>query len=261
MIVLDPPTPNRWPGGLTNFRYRVDHTTEGGFSGALSWLTNPASQVSANYLVSKEGRIVQLCPLRDAAWHAGLTWAPSTPLFDGVNPNVESVGVEFEGTYAEPLTPAQLDASAQIDDAIKAEFKVATVPHVAHYELATGGPNFRRDPGVGNFAAILMRGAGMPFTDAQIAWLDDFVKRTIRVMLTSEEGAGLVEFAIRQPTGYAPKLQAWLDAHMALKGLAGGRRGLEPDPFAPLPAPHDSPSQKGTWPGPGPEPQAPEKGG
>jgi hypothetical protein len=248
-------SPNRWPGALRDLRYTVIHTTEG--TSSLGWLRNPASQVSATLLIPREGPTYwRLGADDDAMWHAGLVADPTTPLYDGTNPNLEARGIELEGFAREPITAWQLNTAAAI---IKAWGK----PLVGHFELATSGPNFRSDPGAANFAVLKaavegVMGAG-PFTDEQITWLDDFVKRTFRVMLTSPEGAQLVEYAIRQPGGYASKLQAWLDQNVARRiSGRGERRTPVADPFT---APATSPSQKGEWPADrGPEPRAPERG-
>jgi N-acetyl-anhydromuramyl-L-alanine amidase AmpD len=74
----------------------VVHTTDGTFAGALSWLTDPESRVSAHYLVSLEGRVVQLVDERDTARHAGRVLRPTAALVSDENPNPYTVGLEFE---------------------------------------------------------------------------------------------------------------------------------------------------------------------
>ncbi len=57
---------------------------------ALTWLCDPASEVSAHYLVFEDGRIAQLVPEARRAWHAGISsWAAITDL------NSHSIGVEI----------------------------------------------------------------------------------------------------------------------------------------------------------------------
>lgn len=259
MNIVEAISPNRWPGALPSVKYGVMHTTQG--TSSLGWLRNPASQVSAQYLVPKEGPdIYRLVPDGDAAWHAGLTYEPRTPLFDGVNPNLRAYGVELEGFAAEPITPFQIETAVALINRYG-------VPFCMHADLATGGPYYRSDPGIANFAAIVAAQEGMGvFTQAQIAWLDDFVKGTIRVMLTSDEGKGLVEFAIRQPGGYGSKLQAWIDKYLVYRVLGKMPKGKaavtrrrntvkKDSPFSPIAVPT---GQKGEWPkelGPEPKPR------
>ena len=72
----------------------ADHITAGAFPGCLTWMQNPASQASAQYLVTKQGRIIQLVKDEDTAWHAGVVNKPSWPLYDGTNPNYYTIGIE-----------------------------------------------------------------------------------------------------------------------------------------------------------------------
>lgn len=64
----------------------VIHTTDGSYSGTLSWFRNPAAQASAHYVVrSSDGEITQMVREKDEAWHAG----------NGAVNNA-SVGIEHE---------------------------------------------------------------------------------------------------------------------------------------------------------------------
>lgn len=63
------------------------HSTGGGLEGALSWLTNPESQVSAHFLIARDGKIYKLVNLSRTAWHAGKCNVP--------NANLRSIGIEI----------------------------------------------------------------------------------------------------------------------------------------------------------------------
>ena len=248
-------SPNRWPDALLHRRYAVVHTTEG--TSSLGWLTNPASQVSATLLIPRDGPDWwRLGADVDAMWHAGLVSDPVEPLYDGVNPNLEAPGVELEGFATQPITDFQLRTAVAALDAW-------AVPPVPHARLATTGPYYRSDPGVDNFARIVVAlnagGDVVTMTRAEVA---ELIKDGIREMLRAPEGAQLVEFAIRQPGGYAAKLQAWLDANVLAwlpkTSRRAGRAAATGDPFAPIrPL---AVSQKGEWPSDrGEEPIAPER--
>jgi len=76
--------------GRTDYRWVVIHTTQGGYSGAVSWLSNPSASVSAHYVVrSSDGQITQLVQHADTAWHAQCY-------------NDRSIGIEHEGFVADP---------------------------------------------------------------------------------------------------------------------------------------------------------------
>ncbi len=59
-------------------------------AGALAWLTDPESNVSAHYFVGEDGRIVQMVDEAERAWHAGAAfWAGETDI------NSRSIGIEI----------------------------------------------------------------------------------------------------------------------------------------------------------------------
>jgi N-acetylmuramoyl-L-alanine amidase len=109
------PSPNyrEGRGGKTLIAI-VNHITAGLMPGTLSWLKNPASQASAHYLVTKDGRIYQLVADEDTAWHSGIVNRPNWPLYDGTNPNSYTLGIEHEALAGEALTEAQYQATLSL---------------------------------------------------------------------------------------------------------------------------------------------------
>ncbi len=84
----------------------VIHTMQGYYNGAISWFQNPASQVSAHYLIrSSDGDITQMVEEKDIAWHAG-NWSY----------NQRSIGIEHEGFISDAswYTEAMYRASAAL---------------------------------------------------------------------------------------------------------------------------------------------------
>jgi N-acetylmuramoyl-L-alanine amidase len=61
-------------------------------SGTLSWLCNPDSQVSAHFLVERDGELWQLASLDDRCWHAG---GGSSKLLGSGNVNGRTIGIEM----------------------------------------------------------------------------------------------------------------------------------------------------------------------
>ena len=62
----------------------VVHTTEGSLAGTLSWLQNPASGVSAHFVIAPNGDLYQMVNSRNRAWHATYY-------------NSRSIGIEMVG--------------------------------------------------------------------------------------------------------------------------------------------------------------------
>ncbi|MFE7463803.1 N-acetylmuramoyl-L-alanine amidase [Streptomyces sp. NPDC057499] len=91
--------PARWvPASSDNYdsgrseaiRAIVIHVTEGSYAGTISWFQNPASQVSAHYVIrSSDGEVTQMVRESNTAWHAR-------------SGNPYSVGIEHEGYINKP---------------------------------------------------------------------------------------------------------------------------------------------------------------
>lgn len=77
----------------------VNHITAGSMPGTLSWLTNPQAQASSNYLITRDGRIIQLVKDENTAWANGSVKKPNWKLYDGTNPNYYTISIEHEGYY------------------------------------------------------------------------------------------------------------------------------------------------------------------
>ena len=48
----------------------VIHVAEGSWASTYTWFRNPRAEASAHYVVSSTGRVAQMVPDRDIAWHA-----------------------------------------------------------------------------------------------------------------------------------------------------------------------------------------------
>jgi N-acetyl-anhydromuramyl-L-alanine amidase AmpD len=115
----------------------VSHITEGGYLGAIDWLTHKISQASSHFVVSQKGEITQLVDIREAAWINGTRTDPSEKNYYGnsslkivrdrkTNANYYSIGIEHEGYYHKAkgkLTYEQLEATIWLHHYIVKEVK------------------------------------------------------------------------------------------------------------------------------------------
>mgnify|MGYP001609185531 CR=1 FL=1 len=94
------PTPNQGPA-MVEQRGLVTHIAEGSFEGTIAWCKNPDANVSAHFVVAKDGRIAQMVDTDVAAWtqRAG---------------NGYWLSIENEGFSTGSLTAAQIEAGAQL---------------------------------------------------------------------------------------------------------------------------------------------------
>ena len=153
----------------------VCHITEGAFDGTVSWITNPASQVSYHFVVAQDGRIVQAVDIANMAWANGTTTngdnrdirhSPLQAVRDRrVNANLYTISIGFEGRLAQTngaLTPAQLEVGvwliAHIREEISRLYNISGVAFpfershiVGHHEItprtrpSCPGPQFPFD--------------------------------------------------------------------------------------------------------------------
>jgi N-acetyl-anhydromuramyl-L-alanine amidase AmpD len=99
-----------------NINYVVIHTTQGSYNGTISWIQNPASQVSAHYVVrSSDGAVTQMVREKDIAWHAG-NWSINT----------QAIGIEHEGWVEQDgwYTEAMYQSSAAIVRSVTAKYSI-----------------------------------------------------------------------------------------------------------------------------------------
>jgi N-acetyl-anhydromuramyl-L-alanine amidase AmpD len=97
----------------------VLHVSDGTLASADAWFNNSAAQVSAHYIVARDGAVHQYVDEMDTAYHAGRILKPTwRGLLPGVNPNFYTIGIEHEGRPADTWPERQYGASAELIGAI-----------------------------------------------------------------------------------------------------------------------------------------------
>jgi AmpD protein len=96
-------------------------------------------QVSAHFVVARDGVATQYVSVHERAWHAGASSWRGRP-----NCNDYSVGIELEGLEGEPFDDPQYAALAALLRALKARLPIAGV--AGHEHVA---PGRKADPGAG----------------------------------------------------------------------------------------------------------------
>lgn len=135
--------PTEWQAS-PNFNERMPnfvilhHTSDDAVDEALRSLTNPLRQVSAHYLVGRDGRIIQLVDERARAWHAGESkWGANTDL------NSASLGIELDNNGSEPFPEVQIAALLRLLADIKARYQIPAANFLGHADVA---PRRKVDP-------------------------------------------------------------------------------------------------------------------
>lgn len=109
-------------------------------------------QVSAHFVIRREGRCEQYVSCDDRAWHAGVSsWQGRAQCND------YSVGIELEGLEGERFEGRQYRRLARLLTDLRKRYRVCNV--AGHEHVA---PGRKRDPGPGFDWARLVRDVGWP---------------------------------------------------------------------------------------------------
>ena len=135
-VAASPSNYSNRPSGLSSIDMVVIHTTEGSYSGSISWFRNPASGVSAHYVIRKsDGEVTQMVSDERRAWHAGTA-------------NDRSIGIEHEGAAANAATwtPQILESSARLGAWLSERYNIPIDRDhfIGHSEVHSSS---RSDPG------------------------------------------------------------------------------------------------------------------
>ncbi|MGR3468680.1 MAG: N-acetylmuramoyl-L-alanine amidase [Shimia sp.] len=135
------PSPNVGPrrDGLTPAFIVLHYTAISDFEEACAYLCDPAKEVSAHYVIDRDGTLAQLVREKDRAWHAGAgAWRGMEDI------NSRSLGIEIVNTGKEPFPEAQLVALERLLSALMARWRIAPRAVIGHSDMA---PGRKHDPG------------------------------------------------------------------------------------------------------------------
>ena len=150
--------------GTTNFGMRkpdfviIHHTAENSCPQTLRTFTTPVSQVSAHYVVCKDGTVHHMLNDYLRAWQAGVSsWGNNRDI------NSCSIGIELDNNGYEPFPAAQINSLLTLLDTLKTKYHIPTANFVGHSDIA---PTRKKDPNV-NFPWQLLSENGYGL------WYDD----------------------------------------------------------------------------------------
>lgn len=124
--------------GLTP-EYVVLHYTVLGLDEALERLSTPEHEVSAHYLIARDGRLFRLVDEDKRAWHAGAgSWQGRGDL------NSRSIGVELENSGAAPFSARLMDRLEALLADLLARWHLPPERVIGHQDFA---PRRKGDPG------------------------------------------------------------------------------------------------------------------
>ncbi|MEP7279338.1 MAG: N-acetylmuramoyl-L-alanine amidase [Bacteroidota bacterium] len=128
-----------YPVGTTNFSLRkpnfviIHHTAQNSCEQTLKTFTMPSTQVSAHYVICKDGTIHHMLNDYLRAWHGGTAkWGNTTDI------NSNSIGIEIDNNGFEPFTVSQISSLLRLLAVLKKEYAIPATNFIGHADIAPG---------------------------------------------------------------------------------------------------------------------------
>ena len=116
----------------------IHHTAQDSLQQTLRTFTLSKTQVSAHYVISDDGTVVQMLNDYLRAWHGGnASWGKNTDI------NSASIGIELDNNGFEPFSEAQINSLVALLTRLKKDYNIPTANIIAHSDIA---PSRKSDP-------------------------------------------------------------------------------------------------------------------
>jgi N-acetylmuramoyl-L-alanine amidase len=130
--------------GTVNFNLRkpnfviIHHTAQNACEKTLQTFIVKRTQVSAHYVVCKDGTVHHMLNDYLRAWHAGTgKWGSLTDI------NSSSIGIELDNNGTEPFAEAQINSLVLLLSKLKKDYNIPTGNFIGHADIA---PTRKQDP-------------------------------------------------------------------------------------------------------------------
>ncbi|MFY0253600.1 N-acetylmuramoyl-L-alanine amidase [Chitinophaga sp. 30R24] len=130
--------PTSWVGTV-NFNMRkpnlviIHHTAQHSCEQTLKTFTMEQTQVSAHYVVCRNGTIYHMLNDYLRAWHGGVAkWGNLTDI------NSSSIGIELDNNGQEPFDPAQINSLLVLLDTLQHRYNIPAANFIGHGDIAPG---------------------------------------------------------------------------------------------------------------------------
>ena len=170
-VVLSDPTLQSWVGSV-NFGIRrpnfvvLHHTAQKSSDQTIKTFTIAKTEVSAHYVVGRDGKVIQMVNDYLRANHAGVgRWGNDTDL------NSSSIGIEIDNSGAEPYSEAQLQSLMTLLSTLKSRYKIPTANFIGHSDVA---PRRKVDPANFPWKRFAEKGYGLWYDSVLVMPPDNF---------------------------------------------------------------------------------------
>lgn len=125
--------------GTTNFSLRkpnyviIHHTAQNSTAQTLKTFTLPRTQVSAHYVIGRDGKIYHMLNDYLRAWHGGASkWGNATDI------NSSSIGIELDNNGFEAFAEPQITSLLQVLAQLKTNHSIPSANFIGHSDIAPG---------------------------------------------------------------------------------------------------------------------------
>lgn len=132
--------------GTTNFNMRkanfviIHHTAQNSCDQTLKTFTTTKTQVSAHYVICKDGIIHHMLNDHLRAWHGGIgKWGNTTDI------NSSSIGIEIDNNGVDTFTKEQISSLLKLLGSLKKAHSIPTANFIGHSDIA---PTRKVDPNI-----------------------------------------------------------------------------------------------------------------
>ena len=160
------PTNQQWIGSV-NFGIRkpnfviLHHTAQDSLAQTVKTFHSTRAGTSAHYVVSRDGKVVQMVNDYLRSNHAGVSkWGKDTDL------NSSSIGIELDNNGTTDVwTDAQINSLIKLLTTLKKKYNIPTANFIGHSDIA---PKRKPDPNKFPWEKLALKGFGF--------WYDDILK-------------------------------------------------------------------------------------
>ena len=194
--------------GTVNFGLRkpnyviIHHTAQNSTQQTLKTFTTSKTQVSAHYVIGRDGLVYHMLNDYLRAWHGGAAkWGNLTDI------NSSSIGIELDNNGFEPFSESQINSLLTVLDTLKKRHAVPAANFIGHSDIA---PGRKVDPNVTfPWKTLADRGFGL--------WPDAFITDTVPVTFNPVHALRIIGYDIKNPVNAVKSFQL----HFIQKEITG----------------------------------------
>lgn len=188
---LDSIAPMPYAVGTTNFNLRkpnyviIHHTAQDSVQQTLRTFTLPRTQVSAHYVIAKDGTVFHMLNDYLRAWHGGIArWGNNKDI------NSSSIGIELDNNGYQPFDTSQITSLLHLLANLKKQYNIPAENFIGHGDIA---PARKNDPNP-YFPWKLLAERGFGY------WYDDTTNVQLPPDFNSLQALRIIGYDVRDST-------------------------------------------------------------